>query len=404
MALDRDDFDGHRIQAIAVAELHALLAGRHGVAARLVDGLAQRHQEPLAHHLGKVEGGLTVRVLQEGIRVAAELQDVEALVHDHAGRAVADEEQPVRFPRHIGVRSRPRREERFRRWPLFGRAGDEVEMGRDGGRLAAVDPVLLVQDGEEGRHLADALGGAEHQEPGRRERVVKRREHPFLQPGFQVDQHVPAADEVHARERRVPSEVVAREHAHLADGLADLMAAVHLGEEAPQALRRHVLDDVLEVETRACPLQGALAEVGAEDLDGRIARPPAGRLEQADGDRIRLFTARASGDPDADGGVGGPVLEERGKHVFAESVERLSIAEERSDRDQAVLIQGSGFLGVAFELLRILAQCLDAAYRHAACDAPAQRCLLVAAEVRARLLPQQFQDRGQSLALLPLGV
>ena len=97
--LDRDDFDGHRIQAIAVAELHALLAGRHAVAARLFDGLAQRHQQSLAHHLGEVQGGLAVRVLQEGIRVAAELQDVEALVHDHAGRAVADEEEPVGFPR-----------------------------------------------------------------------------------------------------------------------------------------------------------------------------------------------------------------------------------------------------------------------------------------------------------------
>ncbi len=337
--LDGNHLDRHRIQTIAVPELNVLLAGRSAARLRLLDGMAEIHQESLAHHLREVQGGPAVGMLQEGIRVPSELQDVEALVDHDAGRAVADEEQPIGFPRDVRMCGRSRREEALRRRPLVGRAGREVEEGGDGGGLPRVDPVRLVQGRKERRRLSRALRRSEHEEAGRRERVVERREHPLLQPRLQVDHHVPAADEVHARERRIPGHVVTREHAHLAQGLADLIVAVHLREEAPQALRRHVLGDALEIEARARLLQSSVAEVGAEDLEGRVARLLAGRLQEADGDRVRLLTTGAPGNPDPDGGVGGPVGEEGGEDPLAEGLEDRGFAEEGGDGDEAILVE-----------------------------------------------------------------
>src|SRR4029079_14624034 len=112
--------------------------------------------------------------LEEGIRVAAELEDVEALVHNDAGGRVTNEQEAVRLPWHVRVRGRPRREG-LRRGPLFARVGGEVEERGGDGRLPRVDPVLVVQDREERRRFARAFRGTEPKETRGGQGVVEGR-------------------------------------------------------------------------------------------------------------------------------------------------------------------------------------------------------------------------------------
>jgi hypothetical protein len=63
---------------------------------------------------------------------------------------------------------------------------------------------------------------------------------------------------------------MAGEDARLADGLADLIMPIHLGEEALKAFSGDVVGDVRRIEARPRLLEGVLAEVGGEDLQGRF--------------------------------------------------------------------------------------------------------------------------------------
>ncbi len=104
------------------------------------------------------------------------------------------------------------------------------------------------------------------------ERVVEGREYRLLQRRFEVDEHVAAADEIESRIRRVPREIVAREHTHLADAFADLILIAHLREETSQALGGHIARDVDGIDSFARLGQRALAQIGRKNLERYVRR------------------------------------------------------------------------------------------------------------------------------------
>ena len=89
-------------------------------------------------------------VLQVGFGVAAELDDVVLLVHDHAGGCVAGEQDPVRFPGQLLAEAGFRRHRPALRRLSTARPGSaEPQAGRGGAGPLEVDPVLLVHGREE---------------------------------------------------------------------------------------------------------------------------------------------------------------------------------------------------------------------------------------------------------------
>ena len=87
----------------------------------------------------------------------------------------------------------------------------------------------------------------------------------------------------------------------IADVLLDLIAAVRLIKKAPQACRRYIGFDILLINSGPGALDGALAQVGAEDLDGNIYSFITQKLYDGDRMRVSLFARRAPRNPDADG-------------------------------------------------------------------------------------------------------
>ena len=86
---------------------------------------------------------------------------------------------------------------------MSGRAETRVSTGDPGVAELAVDAPVLVDGLEVAREMAGALARTEEEHPAAVEREVEERERLLLGGRLEVDEEVPAADEVDARERRV---------------------------------------------------------------------------------------------------------------------------------------------------------------------------------------------------------
>ena len=108
---------------------------------------------------------------------------------------------------------------------------------------------LLGQGQEQGLEPADALGRAQEQDAVGFEREMEQRQDPLLDVRLEVDEQIPAADEVHVGVGWVAEQVLRREDHDVPQLLADLPVPVvsRGGEEAPEARRRHVGLDPLRI-------------------------------------------------------------------------------------------------------------------------------------------------------------
>ena len=210
--------------------------------------------KPFARHLQHVEARLAGGRLEVRAGRPAELQDLQsALISTPGGAnwltvmrsASRCALSSPRKPSGGSARRRPsadRKQAARRRAARSAALFPDRQVKRRGRRgLLGEDLVLLVHRLEEIGEAADRFRGAQEQEPAGLERVVERGQHLLLQARLEIDQQVAATDEVHARERRIGDEVLPREDHHLAQRLADPVAAFLLDEEPPQPLGRDVL-------------------------------------------------------------------------------------------------------------------------------------------------------------------
>src|SRR5262249_46835491 len=90
----------------------------------------------------------------------------------------------------------------------------------------------------------------------------------LLQNRAQVDQQIPATDQVDAGERRVLHRVLLRKEADLVDGLRDLIAsAIEFDEEVFQPLGRNICGSRLWKHAGASNRNPVTGHVSAKDLD-----------------------------------------------------------------------------------------------------------------------------------------
>ena len=165
------------------------------------DERAQLHGESLTRHLEQIQAGLTGSVFQKRTGAPAELQNIHARVHHHAGRGEAAEDHGVRLFADITEQGLHRHAcDRVR-----GRATaleDGIEPGRHAavacaGELLFVDTLLGIHHAEQVDKSVDGLRRAQHQIAVWPECVMEDGDDFLLQGGVKVDQHVPAGDHVH---------------------------------------------------------------------------------------------------------------------------------------------------------------------------------------------------------------
>ena len=116
---------------------------------------------------------------------------------------------------------------------------------------------------------ADALGRAQDQQAAGVQGVVHQRQELLLRLDIDVDQEVPAAEDVQLRKRRIDEDVLRRKDHQVADLFLDPVALAFADEKSRQPLGGHVRGDARGERALAGLLDGVMVDVGGKDLDRR---------------------------------------------------------------------------------------------------------------------------------------
>lgn len=133
----------------------------------------------------------------------------------------------------------------------------------------------------------------------------------------------------------------------------------------------------------ACPrlFQRDVAQVGAEQLHGEFRARLPHKLQNADGDRVGLFTGGAARHPHAHRIVLGAVLQDRGQHVRRDGREGGRLAEKAGDMDQDVVEQQIELVAIGFQIFGVFLGRIQAMNGHATECPAADGSGLVMAEI-----------------------
>src|SRR5437867_2937738 len=153
---------------------------------------------------------------------------------------------------------------------------------------------------------------------------------------LQIDQKVPASDQVHPGEGRILGQIMASKDAQVTNSFAYLVAVLEFHEETSKPFGREFRLNVLWVDSSASLLDGWLAQVRGENLHGNTLRFLAQVLEYADTQGIGFLTRGASRHPQPKALLTRFFLDEIGQHRCLERLEELRIAEKGSNGDQNI--------------------------------------------------------------------
>ena len=224
---------------------------------------------------------------------------------------------------------------------------------------------------------------------------MQRAEHLLLKLRLHVDQEVAARHEVHARERRIASQVVRSEDHHLAELPYDVVAAALFLEKSGPALRADVFDDAFRKNTRGGLLQRDVVDVGGKDLHVQRLACRFHRLLNEHRQRIRFLAGRAGRDPDSQL-VGFLRLGDQPRHNLPlQKGPGLGVAKEAGDVDQQVFVQRRPFLFRCFQQFDVLFGRSATGDHAPPLDPPAQRARLVVREIDPLVTRDERRDFSQ---------
>ncbi len=272
--------------------------------------------------------------------------------------------------------------------------GDEPLLGD--GRVPA--PVLAVDAARQVdrlEHLGrerDHLALPQDEDAVAAQGVVETGQHPLLQRGVQIDEDIPAEQEVQPGDRRIGNEVVDAEHHRSPDLLPHRPAARLLHEPVLQRLLGEGLHLLPRVDAVAGIGHRLLVRVGPEHLHFLVLERGAHHLRQQDGDREGLLAGGTPRAPDPQVVPGALFGEKLGQHLARELLPHLLVAEEAGDLDQHRADQGPELRRLALEQGGVLRHGLAAPVRHAALDPASQGRTLVVAEVEIPRAADAFED------------
>jgi len=231
---------------------------------------------------------------------------------------------------------------------------------------------------------------------------MEHRQDHFLRLGVQIDQQVPAGDQVEFGKRRIFEDVLLGEHHHVADILVDTVGTFVPGEETVQPFGRNVGGDAFRVDPGARSFDRDNVDIGRKDLDRRALFLLIRMFPDQDGDRVRLFAGGTAGHPDTHALPGG-IGEMRADDVFPKRLERLRVAEEAGDSDQQFPEKRIHLQRGIPEIVDIVLDALDLGDGHSPLDAALDRVPLVQRKIMGRPCAKQEEDLLQKVRCGRLG-
>ncbi len=139
-------------------------------------------------------------------------------------------------------------------------------------------------------------------------------------------------------------------------------------------------------------LDGIIADVGREYLEGNLSRTVAQAFEHDHGERVGFLTRRAPGYPGAEWPVAGVLADDAWDHVLLERLERVGLAEEAGHVDQNVAVERQDLVGIFPQEAHVVLDAGQLVQQDAALQPTFDRRQLVLAEIDAGGGAQQRKD------------
>ena len=270
------------------------------------------------------------------------------------------------------------------------------------GRVVNEDLLVGADHTEDVVIVNDGLAPPEEQVAPVLERHVEDGEEIALQNILEIDQQVPAADQVQLPEWRILEHVVLREDDHLADLVPHDVAVALAAEIARQPPRRHILDDVVAVDAPSGRGYGVAVQVGGKYFDISLDAELLHHLREQDRDGIGFFACGAPRHPDADLLRGRRALDDVVDHSVLQHVKIVRIPEKARHADEELLGEEPGLVRVVGQIVDIFLEIAVVRDDDAPLDAPQDRRLLIIGIIDVGHVPQDREDLGHQVAVAEL--
>src|SRR5207248_4578810 len=170
---------------------------------------------------------------------------------------------------------------------------------------------------------------------------------------------------------------LARENAAVADHLVDAITAFDLVEKPAKPFLGHVRDHAVGIKAGSRPLDGAVAYVCPENLDGIRKVQRSGLLQKGDGQRIHFLARRASRDPDSDAFVPVAQTHQLGEDLALQRFKNGGIAKKTGDADEDVRVKVLDLIRIVADDRQIVFESRHFAKGHSSSNASLDRVRLV---------------------------
>ena len=229
--------------------------------------------------------------------------------------------------------------------------------------------------------VTEALAEPECKDALRAQGIVDNREHALLGCRLEVDENIPATDQIDARERGILEEVVLGEDDTLADGSANLVMIAVAGEVFFKQVGWYVGRDGLGINPLPGDLGGATVKVGREEAARQIDLTTlAKHFLKQDADGVNLLASGAARHPEAERAPASRTHKLR-QHIFAEVLEDFGIAKKTGYTDEHVLGEILTLGRVFFQEGDIFFEVGNVANAHAALDAAVHSLAFIGSEI-----------------------
>ncbi len=357
------------------------------------------------HHRQQFLARMTRRNAQIAVGRPAGIKAFQIAVDQDGRRRVGLHHQP---PAQSGEQTLARGGKRLaqaqRRFQGIGSIEGKADFPRPAPPDMAVNPFGPRDHLEAAVGAANRLGASEQKDPAIAQGEMEQGNHPGLGLGQQIDQQIPAGNEVEAREGRVGEHILYGEHHRGAQVGVDAVAMLFSQKEARQARRRNIGFDGVRVE--AIPGDGDRPgiDVGGEQLKPCRQLLGGDLLGEKHRQGIGFLPRAAAGHPDAQLLVASMGAHQIWNDLRGEIVEHFRVAEKAGDVDQQVLGELAHFRFIVAQDLEVALHPvgLDRGHRHAAFDAPPQGPRFIQPEVMGRFRPQKVDDFGKVMRGLGL--
>src|SRR3989304_8491804 len=206
---------------------------------------------------------------------------------------------------------------------------------------------------------------------------MKSRDKPVLKFRFEVNQQVPASDQIQLGEGRILDHILGGKDDHFPDFLLDPVAGLLLDKKPSQSLRGDIRGNRGRVAAGTGLRDRVLINVRAVDLDFELLLGIIHALPEEDGNGVGLFPGCAPRHPDSEDVMLRFMLEQLWKDVFLQYRKRFRVPEEARDGDEEFLEEELNLLGMLLEVTGIGIRILYAVDGHPPLDPPVDRALLL---------------------------